>query len=168
MSPTQNSSKKRPGQSLVEYAAVLCLVALVVVGAVLALGGWTADRVEDTTDGFEALQSQPDPGPALHVADIHLKLRGRRRLVSATVKIVDGDENRAGRATVNVSWFVNGTSVGDESRRTKRGGKVRFSYRGLELGSGDVVRLTVIDVSKSEHWYDSDSNVESADEIEIP
>lgn len=160
--------KQKQAQSLVEYALLLTIIALTVVGALAAIGGKAASTIGDAGDSFPG--HDPEPDSYVHVAGIDLEARaeGHAFRVTATVTVQDQEGEAVGSATVAATYFVNGAEIESQSDETDGQGRARFSYRSDELSSGDVVRLGVTNVTASGYEYDSDSNVESSDQITIP
>ncbi len=161
--PTENDS----GQSIVEYAAALALVAVVVIASLSALGVKISGTVENTASALPGGDTQSDP--VLYVAGIELSVNpGGQVRVTASVTVFDEDGDGVRRATVSASWYVNGTLVETDSDGADGRGRARFTYRSRDLEQGDVVMLTVTNVSASGYEYDSGSNAETSDDILVP
>ncbi len=160
----------RKSQSLVEYAIILALVALAIVVALASLGGRTSDSVGNTANVLAGLgsESEPDPDPEVHVGIITLEVHIDHGHVRGRVTVFDQDGVAVSGATVNIDWFVNGTFSTSESHATDSGGRASFALGLSGLVSGDVVRLTVVNISASGYDYAPASNVETSDEVVFP
>jgi len=98
------------GQGIIEYAILLVLVALAIMGSIAVLGGGTADlyqRVVDTFDGKTPTVTPEDEQPD-----------------RITVKVVNASEN--GIADVPVYAFTDQGDYTGQERRTNQNGIVEF------------------------------------------
>ena len=152
---------------MVEYAVTLALVAIVVVAMLVALGEKVSNTIGNTATTLGSLDTEPEL--AVHVGGISLSVNTSGQVkVTGIVTVLDQDGDAVSGATVSASWFLNGALVINTSDGTDGQGRARFRYMSGEIEEGDVVRLVVTYVSASDCEYDSDSNVESAEEIVIP
>ena len=170
MKTTRESSARRTGQSLVEYGVIIALVVIVVIVALASLGRRAVNTMENTTTALGDLgtEVETEPEQAVHVAAIELEVHFHHDHVRGRVFVFDQDGTAVSGASVNVDWFVNGTSVTSQSGGTGSDGKASFALGLGGIDSGDVVRIVVTNVTASGHEYDSGSNVESEKEIVVP
>lgn len=159
---------KRLGQTTIEYALMLALVAMIAAGAIAILGTRTSSTITDAGNALASLDPEEDEDPKVHVGDIDLEVHLHHDHVRGHVTVFDQDGVAVDHATVNASWFVNGVFAEAESDGTNTAGRASFAYGIEELSDGDVVRLAVTSVSASGYAYDSGSNVETQDEIVFP
>ncbi len=165
MRQLRRSADDRRGQSTSEYALILCLVAIVIVAVMMVLG----ERVSDTASTATGALGDPEEQKTLRVNRIRLTLTtGTSVEAEATIRVKDDDGRNVRGAIISVTWSVNGGSVGTDSGGTDRGGKALISYESDELGSGDVVAVTVTNISKAGYDYSPNSNLETSKQVTVP
>jgi Flp pilus assembly pilin Flp len=158
-------SDRRRAQTMVEYALILSLLAVIVISVLIILGVKTAGTVGSAANSFDV-----ETTPAVYVSSITLTARGRspRIRVTGYVYVSTDDGGSARGATVGVTISVNGAEADTQTATTNRSGRARFTYRSSDLARGDVVRLSVTNVTLSDHEYDSSQNGETSDQTVIP
>ncbi len=105
-----------------------------------------------------------------HVAaiDLSASTHGKWTKVPGTVTVHDQDGQGVSKATVHVTWSVNGGDVQSASADTNRKGNASFKLRSDTLSTGDIVVLTVDNVITAGPAYDPVANAEDSDQIVIP
>jgi Flp pilus assembly pilin Flp len=158
-------SGKRRAQTIVEYALILSLLAVIVISVLIILGAKTASTVGSAANSFEA-----ESTPAVYVSSISLSASGRspRIRVRGYVYLSTEDGGSASGATVGVTFSASGAQVDSQTTRANRSGRAQFSYRSRDLARGDVVRLGVTNVTLSDYEYNPGRNVETSKQTVIP
>ena len=166
---TPEQSGKRRAQSLVEYALILSLLAVIVISVLIVLGSKTASAVGSAANSFDGEPTIPSV-PYMYVSSISLSVRvtGPWTRVTGDVYVLDEDGGSLRGATVAAAFSVNGDVVDSQSESTTGSGRARFRYSSRDLASGDEVTLEVTGITLSGYEYDPDSNVESSDDVVIP
>jgi len=72
------------------------------------------------------------------------------------------------KAVVQATWSVNGTVVQTGQATTNRQGIASLSFTSKTLSSGDLVRLTVTNVTAAGYVYKPEDNEEGFDQVTIP
>lgn len=94
--------------------------------------------------------------------------KGARFTVTGEVNIKRlGSLANINGAAVTGNFYKNGDFLATITKSTKASGNAALSTS-VQVQSGDVLRLDIINVSKSGFIYDSGSNIESSDSITVP
>lgn len=141
--------------------------------------GWDPYYGHGRIDAYQAVTGPvptptptPAPGGKMHVKDITMDLTSVQRgpnlwtYATATVTIVDADDNPVEAATVSGHWSE--ATADSDSGDTGADGKVSLKSDKVKTApSGTTFTFTVDDVALSGWTYDPSANVETSDYITV-
>jgi subtilisin family serine protease len=125
----------------------------------------------DTTDQDLALvcyNCSLAPSDTMHIQSIRLRYQDRgggRYIVTASLRVLDQDNQVVPGATVSAQWTLPSGSHVDQQAVTSLGGVAQFRLKSTQAG---VFGLCVTDVTKPGWIYDPDQNGETCDSLTVP
>lgn len=107
----------------------------------------------------DVVETAPEPQiPAMHVAGVEIAASRRRRRLTADgyVTVVDAEGLPVQGATVALTWSLDGSHTADTA--VTNGGGVASSTLRTRVNRGDLLSLTVTDVTLDGVAYDAEAN----------
>ncbi len=124
----------------------------------------------DTNTVLITVNAAPPSGPTIHISNIDITLlkRGPRYNARGLVSIVDDTGMPIQGITVAGEWTLNGAFIMQASEETNKEGVANLDSGKVSTQSGDILTITIINVSKEGFTYDPTENVETSDWVKVP